>query len=356
MTMTMTIAETTTAPASQPVRRNWAACVQPYRVPSLRRAVLELAITVVPFAVSLSGLAVAASNGWWLLYAILLLPAAGFLVRLFMIQHDCGHGAFFPNRTANVWTGRLIGIFTLTPYDHWQRTHALHHAGAGNLDRRGVGDIDTLTITEYDARSRKGRLAYRLYRHPVILFLLGPTYVFALQNRLPVGYMRRGAMPWISTMGTNFGILALIVVASMLASPLTVAVIYTPVMMIAAAIGVWLFYVQHQFEDTYWARSTAWNAQDAALQGSSFYDLPQPLRWLSANIGLHHIHHLSSRIPFYRLQEVLDAYPELKDVGRITLAGSLATVRLVLWDETDGRLVSFAQYNALKRQEAAASH
>ena len=332
-------------------KRNWAACVRPYREPSLWRALWELAITILPFFASLSGLAAATLNGWWLLYAFLLLPTAGFLVRLFMIQHDCGHGAFFPRRRANIWTGRLIGILTLTPFDHWQRNHALHHAGTGNLDRRGVGDIDTLTVSEYDARSFGGRLAYRLYRHPLIMFVVGPVYFFALENRLPVGFMRHGSMPWISTMGTNLGIFLVIVAASILSGPLAVALTYVPVMMIAAAVGVWLFYVQHQFEDTYWARSATWNAQDAALHGSSYYDLPQPLRWLSADIGLHHIHHLSSRIPFYRLQEVLDTYPELENVRRITVAGSIATVRLVLWDEARAQLISFETYKA-QRQNA----
>jgi acyl-lipid omega-6 desaturase (Delta-12 desaturase) len=336
-------------------RRNWMAAIQPYRSADPKRAIFELVTTFVPFAIGLAGMAASVLNGWIWLYALLLLPTVGLLVRLFMIQHDCGHGAFFPGRRANLWTGRLIGLLTLTPYDHWQRTHAMHHAGAGNLDRRGVGDIDTLTVDEYDARSFFGRLRYRLYRHPVVMFLIGPTYVFAIQNRIPVGFMRRGAMPWWSTMGTNAGILALLIAASLFIGPVAVALTFAPVMIGAATTGVWLFYVQHQFEDTYWEKSAGWDAQDAALMGSSYYDLPQPLRWFSGCIGLHHIHHLSSRVPFYRLQEVLDDYPELKEVRRITLSGGFATVPLVLWDEAASRLISFADYRALKREALSAA-
>jgi acyl-lipid omega-6 desaturase (Delta-12 desaturase) len=338
---------------AKPPRRNWAQAVQPYRSADPWRAIYELSVTAVPFAMGIAGMAAAILNGWILGYLVLLPITCGLLVRLFMIQHDCGHGAFFPSRRVNDWAGRIIGVLTLTPYDYWRRTHAVHHAGAGNLDRRGVGDIDTLSVDEYQQRSAFGRLRYRLYRHPIVMFLLGPVYLFVFQHRLPVGLMRQGAMPWISTMGTNAGILTCLVVASLLIGPATVALVFGPVMIGAAMAGVWLFYVQHQFEETYWARSETWDVQDAALYGSSYYDLPQPLRWMTANIGLHHVHHLSSRVPFYRLQEVLDAYPELGNIRRLTLRDSVDCLRLVLWDESRQKLISFAEHRVRRQAEAA---
>jgi omega-6 fatty acid desaturase (delta-12 desaturase) len=277
----------------------------------------------------------------------LLLPAAGLVVRMFMIQHDCGHGSFFPNRRGNDWTGRVIGVLTLTPYDHWRRSHAIHHASAGNLDRRGIGDIDTLTVREYLARSRWGRLGYRLYRHPAVMFGLGPIYLFVLQSRLPLGFMRKGWGPWLSTMMTN---LAIAVMAGLLIWGVGIwpfLLIHLPVVLLAAAAGVWLFYVQHQFEGTHWSGDETWNVHEAALHGSSHYDLPLVLRWFTANIGMHHVHHLSSRIPYYRLPEVLRDYPELRDVGRLTLWQSLGCVGLTLWDERQGRLISFREMRGL---------
>ena len=276
----------------------------------------------------------------WL--SLLLAPvAAAFLVRLFMIQHDCGHNAFFSSRRLNDWAGRILGVFTLTPYDFWRHSHALHHAGSGNLDRRGIGDINTLTVDEYRARSRWGRLRYRIYRHPLVMFGVGPAYLFLLQHRLPVGGMRRGIMPWASTMLTNLAAMALAAVVIQFTGLHAFLLVHIPIVIISATIGVWLFYVQHQFERTYWEREPDWSHPDAALHGSSFYDLPQPLMWLTGNIGVHHVHHLSSRIPFYRLAEVISDHPELRNVGRISLWQSLRSVRLTLWDTDLGRMVSF---------------
>ncbi len=302
-------------------------------------------MTAVPFLAGWAGMAAALEAGWTIVYLLLLLPTAGLLVRLFMIQHDCGHGSFFPSRVANDRIGRLLGILTLTPYEHWRRNHAVHHASAGNLDRRGIGDVGTLTVDEYLARGPFGRLRYRLYRHPLVMFGLGPFYLFAIENRLPVGFMDRRAA-WLSTMGTNLGFLAAAIAAVWLVGPVTAALVHGPVVMLAATIGVWLFFVQHQFEDTYWARSDEWGVEQAALHGSSHYDLPQPLRWFSGNIGLHHVHHLSSRIPFYRLPVVLQDFPELRDLGRLTIRDSLRCVRLVLWDERERRLISFRELAA----------
>jgi acyl-lipid omega-6 desaturase (Delta-12 desaturase) len=324
----------------------WGRRLAPYREPRTRRAVIELATTAVPFALAwgLMYLGLLFEQYW--LYALLLLPAAGLLVRLFMIQHDCGHGAFLARRRDNDWLGRAISVFTLTPYDHWKRSHAIHHASSGNLDRRGIGDIDTLTVAEYRALSPWARLRYRAYRHPLVMFGIGPAYLFLLQNRLPTGFMRQGWQPWVSTMATN---LAVALVAGLMIWTIGLVpflLVHIPIIVLAAAAGVWLFYVQHQFEETHWSESKDWNVHDAALHGSSHYDLPMVLRWFTANIGVHHVHHLSSRIPFYRLPEVLRDHPELKDVGRLRLWESLQCVRLALWDEQAKRLISFSDFRS----------
>jgi omega-6 fatty acid desaturase (delta-12 desaturase) len=274
---------------------------------------------------------------------LLAVPAAGFLLRLFMIQHDCGHGTFFSHRQVNNLVGRIISVLTLTPYDFWRRAHATHHATAGNLDRRGIGAVDTLTVREYRARSRWGRLKYRLYRHPLVMFGVGPTYLFFLHHRLPFGLMRNGWQPWASTMATNLAIALFVTGLMWLIGLKAFLVVHLPITLLAATAGVWLFYVQHQFEHTTWERDGDWNLHDAALRGSSHYDLPTFLRWFTANIGVHHVHHLCSRIPYYRLPEVLHDYPELREVGRLTLRESLRCVRLVLWDEAQKRLVSFPE-------------
>lgn len=313
-----------------------------YRDPSHGRSVVEVLITVVPFAGfwSLMWLSLHVGYGLYLLFAI---PTAGFLVRLFMIQHDCGHGSLFRHRSANDWLGRIIGVLTLTPYDFWRRTHAAHHASSGNLDRRGMGDVDTLTVNEYLSRSRWGRLRYRMYRHPLVMFGLGPAYLFFLQQRLPIGLMRGGWKPWLSTMATNLAIVAVAAVTIRVVGLDAFLLVHLPVTLIGASLGVWLFYVQHQFEYTFWARDRAWNLQEAAFYGSSHYDLPGVLRWFTANIGLHHIHHLCSRIPFYRLPVALRAHPDFADIGRLTVGQSFACVRRVLWDEASGRLITFRE-------------
>jgi acyl-lipid omega-6 desaturase (Delta-12 desaturase) len=313
-----------------------------YRAPNLLRSMVELAITVGPLVLLWFLVWATLDLGYWL-SLLLAIPTAGFLVRLFMIQHDCGHGAFFHRRFTNDWVGRVIGVLTLTPYDFWRRKHAIHHATSGNLDRRGIGDIDTLTVREYLARSRWGRLCYRVYRHPLVMFGVGPAYLFILEHRLPVGLMRKGWMPWLSTMATNVAIAALVATMIWLVGISDFLLVHLPVMLLAASGGVWLFYVQHQFENTAWAHDRAWSLQDAALHGSSHYALPSLLRWFTANIGVHHIHHLCSRIPCYRLPLVLRDHPNLEGIGRLTLLQSFSCVRLVLWDEDRQRLVSFRE-------------
>ncbi len=330
--------------------RQWPKALAHYRKPSDGRSAVEIAITAFPLiALWLSMWASLHLVGYWLAL-LLAIPAAGFLVRLFMIQHDCSHGAFFGRRSVNDWVGRVIGVFTLTPHDFWRHAHALHHAGSGNLDHRGIGDVKTKTVAEYRALGWSGRLVYRIYRNPFVLFLIGPAYLFLLRHRLPIGRMRRGWGPWISTMATNLGILALAAGLIWFTGLGPFLMIHLPIAIIAASIGVWLFYVQHQFEHTSWEPDADWSHPEASLHGSSHYDLPHVLRWFTANIGIHHVHHLSSRIPYYRLREVLRDHPELADVGRLTLLQSLGCVRLVLWDEGRKRLVSFREM----RQNAAA--
>jgi len=318
-----------------------------YREPNPGRSAFELAITAGAFVLIWILMWATLGFGYWLtlLFAI---PAAGFLVRLFMIQHDCGHGALFRGRRANDWIGRVIGTLTLTPYDSWRRSHGIHHASSGNLEHRGIGDVDTLTVREYCARPRWGRLRYRLYRHPLVMFGLGPAYLFLVQHRLPVGLMRKGWQPWVSTMVTNLAIAILVATMIWLVGVGPFLLVHLPITLLAASIGVWLFYVQHQFEDTSWTDASAWSLHEAALHGSSHYDLPLVLRWFTGNIGVHHVHHLCSRIPFYRLPQVLRDHPELARIGRIRLVESLKCARLVLWDENRQRLISFSELHAIR--------
>ena len=326
--------------------RAWAPILARYREPNCARSTVELAITAVPFVLLWILMWTALGAGYWV-DLFLAVPAAGFLVRLFMIQHDCGHGAFFRRRRVNDWVGRIIGVLTLTPYDFWRHSHALHHANSGNLDHRGYGDIDTLTVREFLALPRWRRLLYRLYRNPIVMFGLGPMYLFVLQHRLPAGLMRSGWHSWLCTMATNLAIAALVATMIWLVGLRPFLLVQSPITLIAGSVGVWLFYVQHQFEDTFWTHDESWNFHAAALQGSSHYDLPKVLRWFTANIGVHHIHHLCSRIPYYRLPQVLQDHPELASVGRLTLRQSLHCVPMVLWDEGGRRLISFREMRSL---------
>lgn len=321
--------------------RDWVNKLSKYREPSSLRSSFELVVTLGPFLL-LWGLAWwSLSISGWLALAISLCNAA-FLVRLFAIQHDCGHGAFYNNRTLSDWLGRVIGVVTLTPYDVWRRSHSIHHSSSGNLGRRGMGDIHTLTVAEYRALSPLKRIGYRLYRHPIILFGLGPGYLFFLQNRLPLGLMAQ-ARYWISAMCTNAAILIVLAVILYFGGVMPILLIFFPSTLLAATAGVWLFYVQHQFETTHWDAEEDWNLHHSALHGSSHYVMPSVLQWLSANIGIHHVHHLYSRIPFYRLPEVLRDHAVLAEGNRLTIRESFANARLHLWDEKSRRLLSFSQ-------------
>jgi len=320
--------------------RNWVRILKQYRDPILWRSYFELAVTLLPF---LAIWAVA----WVLLdmapvASVLLAMGNGlFLVRLFIIQHDCGHGGYFRNRTLSDWVGRALGVLTVTPYDMWKHCHAMHHADHGNLAQRGIGDILTLTVEEYRARSWFGRLKYRAYRHPIVLFVLGPAYMFLLIHRLPINVVKGGKSFWASTMGTNLALLTILGTIYWVGGWQPLALIFVPTVCVAASAGVWLFYVQHQFEDTHWDHPPDWQVHEAALHGSSHYVMPPILQWFSGNIGVHHVHHLYSRIPFYRLTEVLRDHKALLEAQRLTIAESISTARLHLWDEAERKLVSF---------------
>jgi omega-6 fatty acid desaturase (delta-12 desaturase) len=329
----------------------WTKVLADFREPSLRRSIVELAVTALPFMALWVAMAILVAGGhWWSI--VLTVPASAFLVRLFIIQHDCGHGSFFRNRRANDWLGRIIGVVTLTPYDQWRKSHAGHHAAVGHLDRRGIGDVRTMTVREYLAAGNGKRFVYRFIRHPVVLFGLAPAFLFLLQNRVPINPLGVPLRAWVSPMLTNLAILGLGISAWLTLGMTAFLAIQLPIALLSATIGVWLFYVQHQFEDTYWQGEEEWVHSNAALHGSSFYDLPQPLRWFTGDIGIHHVHHLGSRIPFYRLAEVMEAVPDLKVTGRLTLWTSLKCIPLALWDEESRQLVSFRRTRVLARQRS----
>lgn len=325
----------------------------PYQRPAFWRSILEIALSIFPLAAIWTAAAFAVAYGLWWVALLLSIPAAAFVVRMFMIQHDCGHRALFKSAWINDWVGRAVGVLTLTPHDCWRRTHGIHHATSGNLDRRELGAVKTVSVEEYRAMTPMQRFGYRLYRNPIILFVIGPFYVFFLQQRFPHGVMKEGWRPWVSAMGTNVALFAVVGLIIWMGGLNMLLLIWLPTMLLASSIGVWLFFVQHQFEETYWARKENWNAEEAAMRGSSHYDLPPVLRWLTGNIGIHHVHHLTSRIPFYRLTTVLKDHPALRNVSRLGLLESIRCVGLTLWDETSQKLISFRHYAGLNRSAAA---
>ncbi len=325
----------------QMVRRLAAHC-QSYRGAILHRALWQMASTLIPLAAIVVAMFALADTAYW---AVLLLaiPAGGLLVRVFIIQHDCGHGSFFKSREINDYVGRAMSLFTLAPYGLWRREHAQHHATSGNLDKRGSGDIDTMTVAEYQALSPLKKLRYKIYRNPVVLFGLGVPSYFLLIQRTPWlhAVTPRESLP--SVMGLNLAILLFYGPLCYVFGLAKVLSIVVPMVIVAASTGGWLFYIQHQFEETVWDKAQGWDFQVAALLGSSFYDLPKVLNWFTGNIGMHHIHHLNSMIPNYRLQDCIAASPELKAINRLTLRESLKCAGLKLWDEKCGRLISFRE-------------
>lgn len=313
-----------------------------YTKPNKFHSLFEIMVTIVPFVCFwiMAYVFYSINNFVSVIFCFL---AGAFLTRLFLIQHDCGHGSFFNSRLANDIVGRVLGVFTLTPYHAWRYSHSIHHATSGNLDKRGVGDVKTLTVNEYFDLSTLYRAFYRIYRNPFVMFCIGPAYIFLIRNRLPTGISVGDRRFWLSTIGTNISITILVLLMIYFIGFREFFIIHIPVILFAALIGVWLFYIQHQFENNYWVRSDLWNFYDGALLGSSYYDLPDPLRWMTANIGIHHIHHLNSKIPFYYLDDVLKDHPQLKAVQRVTLRSSLRSIKFSLWDENKKKMVSFSE-------------
>jgi omega-6 fatty acid desaturase (delta-12 desaturase) len=311
-----------------------------------RRSILQLATTAALF-LALLVLMAAVSDGRYWLTLLLAVPAAGLLVRLFIIQHDCGHGSFFKSRAANDFLGRALSVLTLTPYGSWSQGHAAHHASTGNLDRRGRGDVETWTVAEYRAAAPIKKLMYRLYRNPFVMVGLGAPINFILLQRLPLGHGFRDPDCRRSILCLDLALFVAFGLACAAFGVLPVLATYLPVMIIASWAGNWLFYVQHQFDATHWDRDCDWNFHVAALSGSSYFKLPPILQWFSGSIGLHHVHHLCSRVPNYRLQACLDAAPELHRLTKvITLRQSLGCWQLALWDERRSLLVPFRDLNS----------
>jgi acyl-lipid omega-6 desaturase (Delta-12 desaturase) len=326
----------------------WNRILEPYRGPDTRRSLQQLVLTAAAFALLWYAGLRSLEVGYWLTLLVAV-PAAGFLMRLFLIQHDCGHGSFFHSRTARDWVGRSIGVLILTPYDYWKRTHAHHHAHSGDLDFRGFGDVDTYTVAEYLSWSRVQRLRYRLYRNPFVLFVIGPIYQFVLKHRYPFDAPRSWKAAWRSVWGTNVALLAILVLAGTTIGLERFLLVQAPIWMIATAAGMWMFYVQHQFENTYWDRHDAWDYYDASLYGSSYLVLPRPLQWLTAHIGVHHVHHMSPRIPNYRLQQVHDENPEFHVVTKVRVRDTFRLITRALWDEDERRLVRFRDVGRKQR-------
>jgi omega-6 fatty acid desaturase (delta-12 desaturase) len=321
---------------------SWQQRLAPYCRPEAPRALRQLISTSLPFLASMAALLYAMSHGEWFALA-LALPAAIFLVRLFIIQHDCGHGSFFRARWINETLGLVLSVLTMMPYSAWRHAHAAHHENAGNLDQRGTGDVTTLTVREYQSRSRWRRFLYRIYRHPLVLFGIGPAYLLLVRYRVPLGRELRDRHRWFSIIGTDLAAAACAIGLSAIIGTGPFLLAWWTVLLLATSFGVWFFYIQHQFADTYWADGASWEFRAAAIEGSSYYDLPRFLHWLTGSIGFHHIHHLASKVPNYRLQACFDANPEFQHAKRLTLWASIKSVRLSLWDEERRQLISFRQ-------------
>jgi acyl-lipid omega-6 desaturase (Delta-12 desaturase) len=328
----------------------WRDALAPYAQPHLGRSLLDIATSVVPY-LALSALMFLALDVSYVLALVLALPAAGFLLRTYIVFHDCAHGSFLPGRRANAWVGVVLGLIVYSPFQSWRHSHAVHHATAGDLDRRGVGDVPTLTVAEYAGLPWGRRLGYRLFRNPLVMFGIGPIYALVVQPRL----VSRSARSRIrrSVIGTNIVLALLVGGLCWVVGWREFLLVQTPTALLAGSAGVWLFYVQHQFEDTYWQSSGRWSYAEAALRGSSYLRLPKVLQFFTGNIGVHHVHHLNARIPNYNLQRAHDENPVFHDVPTLSLWDGLRSVRLKLWDEDRARLVTFAEARAAARSPTA---
>jgi omega-6 fatty acid desaturase (delta-12 desaturase) len=328
------------AGSSHPQGAFWRETLAPYAQAHLGRSLLDLLTSVVPY-LGLSYLMYLSLETSYLLTLLIAIPASGFLVRTFILFHDCSHGSFLPSKGANMWLGTLLGLFVYSPFLRWRHDHAIHHATSGDLDRRGGGDVRTLTISEYAELPPRGRLGYRLFRNPLVMFGIGPIVALVVGPRL----VSRDARPRLrrSVIGTNFALAALVAGLCWLMGWESYLLVQAPTVLLAGSAGIWLFYVQHQFEDAYWESAEGWSYADAALRGSSYLKLPRVLQFFSGNIGLHHVHHLSARIPNYNLQRAHDENPIFHEVPILSLWDGVRAVRFKLWDEDHGRLVTFAE-------------
>mgnify|MGYP001557648345 FL=1 len=327
----------------------WQSAVREFQQPSTWRALLQIANTFVPYALLWWLMYLSLRVSWWLAIPLAMV-AGGFLVRIFIIFHDCGHGSFFKSQRATNVLGFVAGILTLTPYYQWRWEHAIHHGTAGHLDKRGTGDVWTMTVQEYLESSRWKRFSYRLARNPVVLLLIAPLFLFVVLQRIPStkGRRERRSVWWM-----NFAVACYAVTMSWIFGVKAFLLLQLVVTMVGGAAGVWMFYVQHQFEDVYWERGENWDYTAAALQGSSVYKLPRILQWFSGNIGFHHIHHLSPRIPNYNLQRCHDADPIFKLVKPITLGASLKSLTLRLWDERTKKLAGYGLMRQRRKEQRA---
>ena len=349
----LAMTEKPTSPSSTEHRDSiakWKAIVSAHQNPNIWRAGWQILNTVGAYGAIWFLMFLSLSVSWWLTIPLAIL-AGGLLVRVFIIFHDCGHGSFFKSPKANAFWGYLTGVLTFTPFYHWRWEHSMHHATTGDLDRRGTGDIWTLTVEEYLASSRWKRFSYRLARNPFVLFVLAPIFVFLVRERFPSprASKRERRSVWIMNIvlaGVAMGMIAIFGFMPWLIIQLTV-------LAVAGSCGVWLFYVQHQFEDAYWERGQDWDYTAAAMRGCSFYKLPKLLQWFSGNIGYHHIHHLSARIPNYNLERCHHSHPMFEEVKPMTLLGSLKTLSYRLWDESSRKLISFRQ---LKKRRVPLKH
>jgi len=331
----------------------WQEIVVHYQKPSIGRALWQIVNTIGPYWLLFYFMYRSLTVSYWITLPLAIL-AGGLFVRIFIIFHDCGHGSFFQSRKANDILGVITGVLVFTPYYHWRWEHAVHHATSGDLDRRGLGDIWTLTVQEYLESSRWKRFAYRLARNPVVLFVLAPMFLFLMKYRLPkarASRRERHSVYW-----TNLAVLGMAAGLSWVFGLEAYLLIQLTILMVAGSAGVWLFYVQHQFEEVYWERGQQWDYATAALQGSSFYKLPRLLQWFSGNIGFHHIHHLSARIPNYHLEKCHQAEPLFQSVKPITLFSSLKSLTFHLWDEQRHKLVGYRQLRTFRTQQDRAAH